>query len=78
MQQTTITFILAFNSSDTISSPITTTSQHLVSQCVLLGGRCDAEQPEDCDADYSDRTGRRVEPQQVRAVHREAGHEHRR
>lgn len=52
--------------------------QHLVAQCVLLGGRCDAEQPEDGDTDRGDRCGHRVEPQQVGAVHREARHQHRR
>lgn len=45
---------------------------------MLLGGRRDAEQPEGGDADRGDRTGHRVEPRQVCAVHREAAHERRR
>lgn len=53
-------------------------SQHLISQCVLLGGRCDAKQPEDGDTDGGHRTRHRVQPQQVSAVYREARHEHRR
>lgn len=50
----------------------------LVPKCVLLGGRCDAEQPENGDTGRGDRTGHRVKPQQVSAVHREARHQHRR
>lgn len=44
---------------------------------MLLGGRCDAEQPEDRDTDRSDRSRHRVDPKQVGAVHREALNEHR-